>query len=100
MFLWIESHSTPLIALMIFGLCYLLAGIIFIAARAIFRGRIPAGSPGMLSAIGVVTGLVIAFVASHVWTNLRAAETNLLREASAIRDVVLLANALPEDVRI
>ncbi len=53
----------------------------------------------MLSAIGVVTGLVVAFTATQVWTNLTSAEDYLVREASAIRDVVLLADSLPDGLR-
>ena len=96
-FLWIESQSTPVIALVVFSFCYLLAAAIYFGTTA-FCPRITA-SPSMLSAIGVVTGLVIAFTASHVWTNLASAEDYVVREASAIRDTILVADALPDELR-
>ena len=103
MFLWVESQPTLLAALLVFGFCYLLAAVIYGVMSFILKLPGAAGlhttSPTMLSAIGVITGLVIAFVASHVWSNLNAAENYVIREASAIRDTVLLADTLPDDMR-
>ncbi len=97
MFLWVESQPTLTIALVVFGFCYLLAGAIYFGTT-VFCSRI-AASPSMLSAIGVITGLVIAFTASHVWANVAAAEDYVVREASAVRDTVLLADVLPDELR-
>lgn len=104
MFLWVESQPILLAALLVFGFCYLLAAVIYAIMAFIIRlpstTGLHATSPTMLSAIGVITGLVIAFVASHVWSNLNAAENYVIREASAIRDTVLLSDTLPDDMRI
>ncbi len=103
MFLWVEDQPTLLVAVLVFGFCYLLAAVIFVAS--VFVLRLPgatglhATSPAMLSALGVVTGLVIAFVASHVWSNLTSAENYVIHEASAVRDTVLLAEVLPDEMR-
>jgi Protein of unknown function (DUF4239) len=103
MILWVESQPTLIIALMVFGFCYLLAAGIFFGAKDLFPphigARLKMTAPPMLSAIGVITGLVIAFTASQVWTNLASAEDFVAREASAVRDIVLLADSLPDDLR-
>jgi hypothetical protein len=43
---------------------------------------------------------IIAFLASRVWSNLDRANTYVAQEASAIRQSVLLSDALPEDTRM
>ncbi len=103
MVLWVESQPTIIIAVLVFGFFYLLATAIFFSAKYAFRPhivtRLKMTAPPMLSAIGVITGLVIAFTASQVWTNLASAEDFVAREASAVRDIVLLADSLPDDQR-
>ena len=42
---------------------------------------------------------MIAFLAVRVWTNLDHAQEHIGREVSALREVVMLANSLPADVR-
>jgi hypothetical protein len=101
--LWIESQSTPLIALLVFSLSYVLAAIIFLAIKAISRWRIAEElkgmTPVMLTPLAVIVGLLIAFLASRVWTNIDRANAVIAQEASAIRESVLLADALPETTR-
>ncbi len=52
-------------------------------------------SPGMLPPLGIIFGLLVAFVAAQVWSDLAAAGTAVTREASALRGVVLLADSFP-----
>src|SRR3712207_6245431 len=52
-------------------------------------------SPGMLPPLGIIFGLLVAFVAAQVWSDLAAAGTEVTREASALRGVVLLAGSFP-----
>ncbi len=103
MLLWVEDQATWLVVVLVFGFCYLLAAVIFAVAALILKlpgaTGLHATSPAMLSALGVITGLVIAFVASHVWSNFTSAENYVIREASAIRDTVLLSDTLPDEVR-
>jgi hypothetical protein len=100
MIFWIESQSSILITVAVFAFCYVLAALIYAGTRLAARraGGLHLTTPSMLSALGVVTGLVIAFVASHVWTNLTEAEEAVAREASAIRNAMLLSEALPPDL--
>ena len=53
----------------------------------------------MLTPLAVLAGLLIAFLASRVWSNVDRANTYIAQEASAIRQSVLLADTLPEDTR-
>jgi hypothetical protein len=101
--LWIESHSTATIVLLAFSLRYALAAIIFIAAVAASRHRIAshlkATTPTMLTPLSVIAGLLIAFLASRVWSNLDRANAYIAQEASAIRESLILADAFPTDTR-
>jgi hypothetical protein len=69
MLLWIESQSTPVIALLVFGFCYAATAVIFVGA-AILSSRgiaadLKATSPVTLTPLAVVLGLLIAFLASR-----------------------------------
>jgi hypothetical protein len=103
MIVWIESQQPAVIALLVFGICYVLAAIVFLAAAVVSRRPIAAAlkatTPVMLTPLGLITGLVIAFLASRVWSNVDHANTHVAQEASAIRQTVLLADQLPEDGR-
>jgi len=83
MLLWIESQPTPLIALLVFALCYALAAIVFFVTATIFRrpiaDQLNATTPVMLTPLAIVSGLLIAFLASRVWSNLDRANTILHR---------------------
>lgn len=52
-------------------------------------------SPGMLPPLGILYGLLVAFLAAQVWSDLDRANAAVNREASALRDVVLLAARFP-----
>jgi hypothetical protein len=100
--LWIEAQSTAVITLLAFTICYMLTGAIFwfasiLSHRAIAR-ELKGVAPVTLTPLGVILGLVIAFLASRVWTNLDRAGEYVGQEASALRETALLANSLPPDV--
>jgi hypothetical protein len=56
-------------------------------------------SAGILSPLGTVFGLFVAFLAVQVWGDSQRAFDAVNREASALRAVVLLATAFPEPVQ-
>ena len=91
-----------MIVLLVFAICYVLAAIVFFAVKTISRRPIAeqlnATTPVMLTPLAVIAGL-IAFLASRVWSNLDRATTYVAQEASAIRQSVLLSDALPDDTR-
>lgn len=96
-------HNLPILwmAVVIFLFCYLMAAVVFLAVAALARR--PSGaafrglSAGMLSPLGVIFGLLVAFIAAQVWNDVEHARVAVDREASALRSVVLLAAAFPGD---
>ncbi|CAB3754134.1 bestrophin-like domain [Paraburkholderia solisilvae] len=79
------------------------------AAVQIVTGRLAAGrhgrsfmaiSPGLLSPIGVIFGLLIAFTAAQVWNDTERANLAVDTEAGALRSVVVLSAVLPDDAQI
>ena len=102
MLLWTESQSTSIIALIVFSAAYLSAALIFCIAaflsqRPIAKHLQPI-TPSILSPLGTILGILIAFLAVRVWANLDHARDYVGREVSSLREVVMLANFLCEDV--
>jgi Protein of unknown function (DUF4239) len=101
--LWIESQPAAVIALITFGACYLCATMIFVIAQVFVSKRIAnelkATTPVMLTPLSVLTGLVIAFVASRIWINFDHANAVVRDEVRNIEEVVTLAERLPQDVQ-
>jgi hypothetical protein len=75
--LWIEAQWTPVIAFLVFGVCYMLtAAIVCLAPIFSRRGsRKPLAIAPVLTPLCIILGLLIGFQAARVWTNLdRAGE--------------------------
>jgi hypothetical protein len=100
---WIEAQSAAVIALFVFSLIYVLAATVFCLAATLSRRSVArdlkAVVPTTLTPLGVILGLLIAFLAARVWTNLDQAGHYVGQEAGALRETVLLADALPPEVR-
>jgi hypothetical protein len=88
-------------AVVIFGATYFVTAGIHSAVMAVASGdRLRAFkgvSPGLLSPLGVMFGLLVAFVAAQVWGDLDRANAAVNREASALRAVVLLSQGVPSE---
>jgi len=86
-------------ALVIFTIVYLAAGAIFAIIMLLARGErahvFKNVSPGLLSPLGTVFGLLVVFSIFQVWGDFDRARMAVDREASAIRTVVLLATSFP-----
>jgi hypothetical protein len=100
---WVTSQSILVITLVVLGFCYVLTIATFGAAailsrRAVAR-ELKAASPVTLTPLGIILGLLLAFLSSRVWTNVDQGGEYIGQEASALRQAVLLADALPPDVR-
>jgi len=96
---WIEALPVAWMGVVVFGGTFLVAGAIYLLvihlaseerARA-FKGV----SPGLLPPLGIIFGLLVAFVAAQVWGDNDRATAAVNREASALRAVVLLSRAFP-----
>jgi hypothetical protein len=94
-------HNLPLIwmAVVIFTIVYLAAGAIFAIIMLLARGEpvhiFKRVSPGLLSPLGTVFGLLVVFSIFQVWGDFDRARMAVDREASATRTVVLLATSFP-----
>jgi hypothetical protein len=99
MFDWIHRLPTPVMALVVFAATYLVTEVIYrtvIGLATGERGRgFKAVSPGLLPPLGIIFGLLVAFLASQAWGDVDRAHATVNREASALRTVVLLSQALP-----
>jgi hypothetical protein len=56
-------------------------------------------TPGVLSPLSAILGIMIAFLAARVWANVDRAEEYVTQEISALRQAALVVKSLPPDVR-
>jgi hypothetical protein len=100
---WIHALPLGWMAVVIFVGTYLVAAAIYGLVMALATGdraRAFKGiSPGLLPPLGILFGLLIAFVAAQVWGDLDRANGAVNHEASALRAVVLLSADFPEDAQ-
>ena len=87
-------------AVVIFTIVYLITwgiyAIVMAFARRGAKRVFTSVSTGMLSPLGTVFGLLVAFLAVQVWGDSRQANDAVDREASALRSVVLLSAGFPQ----
>lgn len=96
---WLRDLPVLGMSLVVFSLVYLgTVAILLIVTRLAagewlraFKGM----SPGMLPPLGIIFGLLVAFLAAQVWNDLDRAGAAVNREASALRAVVLLSASFP-----
>ena len=92
---WFEHLPIGWMSLVVFAVIYLVAGGIYWLVIALAVGEraraFKAISPGMLPPLGIIFGLLVAFMAAQVWGDLDRAHAAVNREASALRAIVLLA---------
>jgi hypothetical protein len=85
--------------IVILALVYLVTAIIYLVITRLATGEraraFKAISPGMLPPLSVVFALLIAFLASQVWSDAERGSTAVNREASALRAAVLVADDFP-----
>src|SRR5215813_10589185 len=100
---WFFNLSVAGMALLIFPATYLVAGCVdLVVTRLAVNERakgFKAVSPGMLPPLGILFALLVGFIAVEVWGNFDKAKTAVATEASALRAVVLLAGAFPDEQR-
>jgi len=101
--LWIEAQSTPIIALVVFGLSYLGTALIFVlVTSAAPHGWardfkfVPAVA---LTPLAILLAVLLGFLASRVWANFDHAEGYVRQEAVALHQTLLMAQALPPNIQ-
>jgi hypothetical protein len=96
---WLLNLPVPWMAMLILAAIYVVTAAIHWSIMALAvgeRGRaFKAISPGMLPPLSVIFALLVAFLASQVWSEAERANSAVNREASALRATVLLAGAFP-----
>jgi hypothetical protein len=98
---WIHNLPVVWMSVVIFGFTYiataaLYAFVVFLARHERARS-LKAVSPGVLSPLGTLFGLFVAFTAVQVWNdNLRSTQA-VDREASSLKSVLVLAAAFPPE---
>jgi hypothetical protein len=94
-------HNLPILwmTFVVFGFTYLLAAGIYGLVKFLAKGErahaFKVIAPGMLTPLGIIFGLFVAFTAAQVWADNQRANAAVDREASALRAVVVLAGAFP-----
>jgi Protein of unknown function (DUF4239) len=98
---WLLNLPVPWMALVVFVATYLVTGGTYlVVTRLAVNARakaFKAVSSGMLSPLGTLFALLVGFIAVEVWSNFDRAKAAVATEASALRAVVLLAGAFPEE---
>ena len=98
---WLHNLPVAAMALIVFGVTYVVAIVIYALVMALAVGErarsFKAVSPGMLPPLGIIFGLFVAFTAAQVWNDNERANAAVNREASSLRAVVVLAANLPEE---
>lgn len=56
-------------------------------------------SPGLFTPVSMTFGLIIGFMASQVWSDNSRAMSAVMREASAVKTIIAISEALPEKQR-
>lgn len=96
---WLHDLPIAWMALLVFGLTYGLAAVIYAVVAALAVGErarsFKAVSPGMLPPLGIIFGLFVAFTAAQVWSDSDRASAAVDREASALKSVLLSAATFP-----
>lgn len=95
---WIHNLPIVWMAVLFFGLAYLVAVVIWVlllvlATRVHVHAR--SFSSGMLSPIGTLFALFVVFTAAQVWSDNDKAHAAVTQEASALRAAAILAADFP-----
>ena len=96
---WLHNLPVVWMAVVVFAMVYLGTGVIFAIIMFLGRGKwarvFKGASPGLLSPLGTIFGLLVVFTIFQVWGDFDRARLAVDREASALRTVVLLATSFP-----
>jgi hypothetical protein len=98
-------HTLPIweMTSVVFAITCVVGAAIHIVAGWLFAGphrRAWVLSPGLLSPIGVIFGLLVAFTAAQVWDDTQRAHIAVDAEAGALRSVVVLSAVFPDDAQM
>ena len=98
---WLHNLPVVWMAIVVFGFTYVMAVVIYAVVMALAVGERARSfkivSAGMISPLGIIFGLFVAFTAAQVWNDNAQANAAIDREASALRAIVIMAGTFPGD---
>jgi Protein of unknown function (DUF4239) len=94
------AMGAVILALTFLGTAVIYRVVTWLAENERNRAAFKAISPGMLPPLSVVFALLVGFLAAQVWSDSERANSAVNREASALRDAILVAGALPPDTEL
>lgn len=96
---WLHNLPVTWMAVVVLTMVYLGTGAIFAIIMLLGRGKwarvFKGASPGLLSPLGTIFGLLVVFTIFQVWGDFDHARLAVDRESSALRTMVLLATSFP-----
>jgi hypothetical protein len=96
---WLAGASLALLTAMVFLAVFLAAAVVlavlYLLRRAGHVSALGPLSPGLLSPLGLIFGLLVGFLVADVWADRDQAAGAVSQEASALRDIDLLSSAFP-----
>jgi hypothetical protein len=99
---WIEAQPILVIALIVFGISYLFAAVVFVLVTCAPKSWIHhfrQVSSVTVTAVAVVLGVLLGFLAAHVWANFDRAYDYVGQEAGALAQTLMFAETFPPDIR-
>jgi len=101
---WLHSLPVLWMAILVFGLTYLVTAGIYAVITVFAVGErarsFKAISPGLLPPLGIIFGLFVVFTAAQVWTDNEKARAEIDREASALRSAAILATSFSGEYQV
>ena len=101
---WLHGLPVFWMTILVFGFTYLVTAGIYAVIKVFAVGErarsFKTVTPGLLSPLGVIFGLFIAFTAAQVWADGEKARAEIDREASALRGAAILATNFPEEFQV
>ena len=98
---WLYHLPVVWMALVVFLATALVAMAIYVGVLALATGdraqAFKAVLPAVLTPLAVVFGLLVGFLAAQVWSEADRANAAVIREASALRTIVVLAGSFPKE---
>ncbi|GAA4692668.1 hypothetical protein GCM10023215_32280 [Pseudonocardia yuanmonensis] len=98
---WLADVPLALLTAAIFLVLYGAAAVVLLVLHLVRRSGHEAAlgplSPGLLSPMGLIFGLLVGFLVADVWADRDQAAGAVSEEASALRDVDLLSSTFPAE---
>ncbi|MFB9123861.1 DUF4239 domain-containing protein [Paraburkholderia dipogonis] len=101
---WLHNLPIWLMTLVAFGATFLAGAALHVITAMLAGGQhgrsYGAISPALLSPIGIIFGLFIAFTAAQVWNDTARATAAVNTEAGALRSIVVMSAVLPQESQV